>query len=270
MNYQRIYDQFISDRKSKEAKISGYFERHHILPKSLGGSNCQENIIKLTFKDHVFAHRLLAKIYGGPMHYALWMMLNRSNSGRSESAFVEAKKNRSILMSENFSGENHYRYGQTLSEDVKKKISSTLKRRHKSGELKARSGWRWDEKDKKRISRQMKELYLSGVKHPMLGRSHTKESRDKISKSQIGPKNNNFGKPLKPEHAKKIRDAQVGLKNHYSDKRKLNFLHDTGVFFVGHRCDFIKNNGLSKHSVSKMILGKQRKHKGWVFCGVQE
>ena len=64
MNYQRIYNQFISDRKARELelKASGeYFERHHITPKSLGGTDSEDNLIRLTPEDHLFAHLLLAK-----------------------------------------------------------------------------------------------------------------------------------------------------------------------------------------------------------------
>lgn len=67
MNYERIYCEFIADRRAKEAALlaSGvYVERHHILPKSLGGSNHPSNLIALTAGDHFFAHLCLAKWLG--------------------------------------------------------------------------------------------------------------------------------------------------------------------------------------------------------------
>ena len=69
MNYQRIYDEFIADRRSKESSLTGYTEKRHILPRSLGGDNSKSNLIKLTAQDHYFAHELLAKIYGGEKLY---------------------------------------------------------------------------------------------------------------------------------------------------------------------------------------------------------
>lgn len=65
MNYKRIYEQFIADRFCKQPIKPQYFERHHIVPKSLGGDDKEYNIIKLTPEDHYFAHLCLAKIYGG-------------------------------------------------------------------------------------------------------------------------------------------------------------------------------------------------------------
>ncbi len=64
MDYRRIYVQFIEDRKSRPIP-DGYTERHHIKPKSMGGTNSPDNLIRLTPEDHYFAHLLLAKVYGG-------------------------------------------------------------------------------------------------------------------------------------------------------------------------------------------------------------
>jgi len=68
MNYQRVYDEFIADRRAKESGlVKGTFERHHVLPRMLGGGNEAENIIRLVHSDHLFAHALLAEIHGGRM-----------------------------------------------------------------------------------------------------------------------------------------------------------------------------------------------------------
>lgn len=71
MDYQRIYREFIADRKSKP-KPEGYTERHHILPRSLGGGDESANLIYLSARDHYFAHCCLAKIHGGKMWSALF------------------------------------------------------------------------------------------------------------------------------------------------------------------------------------------------------
>lgn len=55
---------------------SQYFEVHHILPRSLGGTNEPSNLIKLSAGDHYFAHLCLAKIYGGNQWAAVLCMAN--------------------------------------------------------------------------------------------------------------------------------------------------------------------------------------------------
>ena len=80
MNYLRIYENFIKSRRQVEKKLldSGeYKEVHHILPRSLGGNNDLDNLISLTPEDHYFAHLLLAKIYGGKLWAALFLMSSR-------------------------------------------------------------------------------------------------------------------------------------------------------------------------------------------------
>lgn len=83
MDYSRIYSAFIADRQKKQAVARlGYFEQHHITPRSLGGSDDDENLIDLTPEDHFFAHLLLARIHGGYMWSALFLMSGDRWGGR--------------------------------------------------------------------------------------------------------------------------------------------------------------------------------------------
>lgn len=81
MDYAKLYKKFILSRREIEGNfIEGdYFESHHIFPRSLGGDNSPENLIKLSPEDHYFAHLLLAKIHGGWMWYPLFLMARRSS-----------------------------------------------------------------------------------------------------------------------------------------------------------------------------------------------
>jgi hypothetical protein len=53
-------------------------EKHHILPRSLGGSDQRENLIRLTLREHFLVHWLLTKFTSGPekakMIHAFWKM----------------------------------------------------------------------------------------------------------------------------------------------------------------------------------------------------
>ena len=76
MNYQNIYIRLIEHAKQRTVQ-TGYVEKHHILPRSLGGKDEIENMVSLTAREHFIAHLLLAKIYGGKMIYAVFMMSTR-------------------------------------------------------------------------------------------------------------------------------------------------------------------------------------------------
>lgn len=61
MNYQNHYDRLISRSQLRE-RPEGYLEKHHIVPKCLGGTNEKYNIVLLTPEEHYVAHQLLVKI----------------------------------------------------------------------------------------------------------------------------------------------------------------------------------------------------------------
>jgi len=61
MNYSKIYDCLIE--KAKRRTLEGYFEIHHIIPRCMGGSDDNENLVKLTPEEHYLAHQLLVKVY---------------------------------------------------------------------------------------------------------------------------------------------------------------------------------------------------------------
>ena len=64
--------------KAKDRTVTGYTEKHHIIPSSLGGSNSRDNTVRLTAKEHYVCHHLLTKMLENndraKMVYALWMM----------------------------------------------------------------------------------------------------------------------------------------------------------------------------------------------------
>jgi hypothetical protein len=79
MNYQKIYNQIIENAKNK--KVVGYFEKHHIIPKCLGGNNDNENLVKLTAREHFLCHLLLCEIYpeNHDLKYAAFLMSINKN-----------------------------------------------------------------------------------------------------------------------------------------------------------------------------------------------
>lgn len=55
--------------RSKNRNLTGYSEKHHIIPKCMGGDNSKSNIARLTPEEHYVAHQLLVKIF--PNHNGL-------------------------------------------------------------------------------------------------------------------------------------------------------------------------------------------------------
>jgi len=79
MDYKRIYDDLIAYRQ-RNIIHSCYIEKHHIIPRSLGGTDDASNIVALSGREHYVAHLLLARFTKcREMIYALWMMQLKSS-----------------------------------------------------------------------------------------------------------------------------------------------------------------------------------------------
>jgi len=132
MNYKNIYDSII--KKAKEEELNGYrslgyFEKHHILPKSLGGSNDKENLVKLTAREHFICHALLIRFLTGKDLYKMkWAFHQMCTWSIKSDSHIEKYVNSAIYESfkRNFQkGENNSQFGKrwyynTLTGESKK------------------------------------------------------------------------------------------------------------------------------------------------------
>ena len=59
--YTKCYFKLIETAKVR--MLDGYTERHHIIPRCLGGSNDQTNLVDLTAREHFICHLLLTKMH---------------------------------------------------------------------------------------------------------------------------------------------------------------------------------------------------------------
>jgi len=72
--------------KAYQRITEGYTEKHHIIPRTLGGKNDKSNLVSLTAREHFVCHLLLTKMLTGlerqKMVYALHMLSNTKNSNQ--------------------------------------------------------------------------------------------------------------------------------------------------------------------------------------------
>jgi hypothetical protein len=97
MDYQKIYNQIIERAKNRE--LNGYTEKHHIIPKCLGGNNNNENLVRLTAREHFLCHRLLCEIHpnNNKLWYALWLMTVGKNRQKSLSSYMISNRTYEML-----------------------------------------------------------------------------------------------------------------------------------------------------------------------------
>jgi len=133
--YTSIYYQIISRARSR--KIEGYVEKHHIIPKSLGGLDTKENLVELTAREHFICHYLLTKMTDGPakksMWHAAWSMANLHHPTTQQRYKISSRiyevirRNNASALSESNKGKPSKNKGRVLTPEWKEKISKTLK-----------------------------------------------------------------------------------------------------------------------------------------------
>ena len=151
--YTNIYFNIIKSAQIRDL-LSGYSEKHHIIPKSLGGSNKKDNLVILTAREHFICHWLLTKMVEGDdlrkMKHAIWRMLVQ---GRDFQIRYKPNSHTYDSLRKKYGS---LRKGITTPDEVKQKISKANKGR------------------------------LAGKNNPMYGNTHTAESRKKISEKAQG------------------------------------------------------------------------------------
>lgn len=189
MNYEKIYNQIIERAKIRN-KPEGYFEKHHTIPRCIGGTNDKENLVYLTAREHFLCHYLLHLIYpkNNKLFYALNMMCNVKKEYQkrykpSSRIYEYLKKNRKHTdITKNKISIAHK--GKKKSKITKKKISDSrkgilLSEEHKKNIGLARKGKKCSKITKEKIS-----LANKGFKH-------SKKAKQKMSfakKGKVSPK----------------------------------------------------------------------------------
>lgn len=134
MNYEHHYNLLIE--RAKTRSISGYTEKHHIIPKCMGGTDDVENLVNLYADEHYIAHLLLAKMY--PENHKLLFAANMmcvTNSGQRRTnkrhKWLREKLANAISISN--SGRVPANKGVAMSEEQKLKLSDTWEFTHPCG-----------------------------------------------------------------------------------------------------------------------------------------
>jgi 5-methylcytosine-specific restriction endonuclease McrA len=203
--YTKWYFNIIFNSQSRD--IIGYTEKHHIIPKSLGGSNEQTNLVKLTAREHFICHWLLTKMVIGTKHrYQMWnafgCMIYRENAGQerykvTSKIFENIKKEGAKIKSINFSGANNPMFGKTHSEDAKTKIQKTHVGRKKT------------DQERQNISLSMLGKPKTESHKISLKRSWAKNRESRSGKNHLG-----YGKPLDENIKEKIRQSVLNMPLH--------------------------------------------------------
>lgn len=192
MNYKAIYKSLMHRAKLRRPLSRQRYERHHVKPRCLGGSDAKRNLVYLTPEEHYVAHQLLVKIFPGNKSL-LWAAFAMTGTGH---------------------GRGNGRQGN--------KLYGWLKRQF----IESQTGKpRWDAETKARIGVHSK-VRNQGENHPMFGRKQSPSARHKISEKALEryAKLRQLGPLTKPPFSTKHRDRiSEGRREFLANGGKVNF-----------------------------------------------
>lgn len=132
------YESFINNILATRGRFAcgdTYHERHHIKPKSCGGTNDEDNLVDLYAREHFIAHQLLARENpdNDKLQYAYAAMAFMSNEYEERceltpEEYEEARTSLSSMLKKRYTDkENHPSYGTHISEERKRRIGEINK-----------------------------------------------------------------------------------------------------------------------------------------------
>jgi len=241
--YTRWYEQIIKKAKEQNLSVSkrhaknyeGYTEVHHIIPKSFGGSNSNENLVRFSSREHFICHWLLTKmttgIHRNKMLTAFVLMTgDGSKSARydfkitSSRVFEQIRTDYSKYVSEKLTGReisletrakiSAANTGKTHTEEWKQRMS--ILNKGKPGPVhsdEARAKISAANKGKKLSADHLvkisgKNNHGYGKPGTMLGKTHNTDTKIKMSKQRKGKQLGDANPAKRPEVKEKISQAQ--------------------------------------------------------------
>lgn len=219
--YTSVYNSIIERAKSRILPKEIYTETHHIIPRSLGGSNSKNNLVKLTAQEHRLCHLLLPKMtisedHTRKMWYAAWMILRVENQGQyrltSKGKFYElAKVEFTKLMS-------NLHKGKTVSAETRKKLSESQKGKTSPNKGKVMSNEQKQKLSKAHTGKVIAQSTVDKILESRKGYKHSEETKKKISDSQLGK----IMPPISREHKDAISKKLKGRVMSEETKRKMS------------------------------------------------
>jgi hypothetical protein len=200
--YKTWHDNIIT--KAKNRTLIGYKEVHHILPKSLGGSNDKSNLVELTAREHFLVHLLLCKFTIGKEKHKMLYSFNAMRYIKSKGR--DYKINSKIA--------------QKLRSQLRHSKETKLKMSESQKGNKYCLGFKHTKESRLKMSNAQKGNKKAVGNTNNLGRKFSKETKLKMSKSKKGNKNA-LGLRHSEEFKEKIRNKHKGNK-YCVGKRYLN------------------------------------------------
>ena len=166
--YNEYIERILSSRPNK--KINKTQQKHHIIPKSRGGSDDEKNLIWLFKSEHAKAHFLYSKEHphDSGMAYAAHALSHKDGKLLTDEEIEEIAKRNSELQSARVSGNKNPMWSKHHTEESRKKNSESNKGKS-AGEKNPMYG-----------------VHMCGPDSPRYGKPASEQQKRKQSESMMG------------------------------------------------------------------------------------
>jgi hypothetical protein len=171
---------------------TSYVEKHHIIPRCIGGSDHRENIVSLTAREHFVCHLLLTKMTTGKVKQAMCWAVGK---------FAQVNKNQR----RNFTSWEYQKIRENISFARTGKKHSNESRKKMSEKAKGRTPWNKGKTGVQEHSAESNKKRSETLK----GRIRTEEFCQKVSNGKKGHKAGMTGKKHSEETLQKMRDSAL-------------------------------------------------------------
>lgn len=161
--YTKYYNQLVESRKLLNRKFQTGFEKHHIVPKSLGGNDTQSNLVVFTPREHCLAHLLLAKMFSGTSKAKMIMALNALMKLRNN--------NRNVLNSREYENLRKAHYKAIMDPDFREYRSALTKKQ-------------WTPERRARVAEKARQQWKDGPKREIFSSDAYRDKKSKQMKER--------------------------------------------------------------------------------------
>ena len=188
--YTLWYYNIISRANTRELNLDVYVEQHHVIPRSLGGTNAPNNLVFLTGREHFICHMLLVKMTSEIAKYKMvHAAIGMKRARKYQQRYINSRLYE-IVKKEFAQISRERNAGKSLSIETRTKMSLAGKGKKKpngfgekiSAALKGKPKGPMSEELKQQISSKLKGR-PSHKKGKKVGPQHTPESKAKIAES---------------------------------------------------------------------------------------